>query len=140
MKNKLTESLIVSASNLFELYRSAHAYHINVMGPTFKQDHDFLSDLYNSFNAHFDSVSELIRIEDDFLPGDFASKSIISSPISTSRSDMLSDIARGIEICIASLKSAHKEATKTNSIGTFTTLETVIEAMSKSLWMVKSSI
>lgn len=139
--SKLTEELAKAAGNLFELYKRTHLHHFNVTGKTFKQDHSFLGDLYEEFNGHFDSVSELIRIEGEFVPVDFQSKAVLPA-LSTSydRVSTFQDVLMSMQIAIASLTSAHKEAADANSIGTFTTLETIIESMQKSRWMVQSSL
>lgn len=136
--SKLTEELIKASANMFELYKKTHVHHFNVTGTTFKQDHDFLGDLYEDFNSHFDSISELVRIEGEKMPHDFQSQAVIIESSVDSRDDIFRDVLTGIGITLASLTSAHAEATKENSIGTFTTLETIIESMKKHQWMVRS--
>lgn len=139
--SKLTEELVKAAGNLFELYKRTHLHHFNVTGKTFKQDHSFLGDLYEEFNDHFDSISELIRIEGELVPTDFQSKAVLPSNKNSSDHDgIFQDVLMSMQIAIASLTSAHKEAIAANSIGTFTTLETIIESMQKSRWMVQSSL
>lgn len=140
MKQKFKSSLVSAAANMFDLYKKSHIYHINVTGTTFSQDHAFLGELYAQFSANFDAIAELIRIEGDLLPSDFESSSIISRSDQKNRDSMFSDILQSIGIAIASLENAHAEAIKENSIGTFTTLETIIEGMVKSRWMVQSSL
>lgn len=136
----LTSKLIVASANMFDLYKKTHVYHINVVGNTFAQDHAFLGDLYGQFNGHFDSIAELIRIEGEKLPIDFDSSSVLSIGTSGDRDAMFRDVLLGIHMCVAALTDAHTEATTQKSIGTYTTLETVIEAMQKSMWMVSSMV
>ncbi|HET8685557.1 MAG TPA: ferritin-like domain-containing protein [Methanosarcina sp.] len=139
--SKLTEELVKAAGNMFSLYKRTHLHHFNVVGKTFKQDHSFLGELYEQFNDHFDSISELIRIEGQFVPSDFQSKAVLPAlSVSYDRDAIFKDVLMSMQIVIASLNSAHKEAIDENSIGTFTTLETIIESMQKSRWMVQSSL
>lgn len=138
--SNLTDKLIAASANMFELYKKTHVYHINVVGKTFVQDHAFLGDLYEEFNGHFDSISELVRINGITLPYDFESKSVLSSGTAEDRDSMFSDILLGIHTCIAALTNAHTEAVDAKSIGTFTSIETIIESLEKTVWKVQSSI
>lgn len=137
----LTLKLHKAASNLFALYKRTHIHHINVTGPTFKQDHAFLGDLYEQFNDIFDSTAELIRIEGESFKVDMDTESVLPGEFSASdRTKIFKDVLVCLEIVLESLKHAHEAAVKDNSIGTFTTLETSIESLVKSLWMLKSSL
>ncbi|HET8689210.1 MAG TPA: ferritin-like domain-containing protein [Methanosarcina sp.] len=137
---KLVKELVKSCGNMFDLYKKTHLHHFNVTGQTFKQDHSFLGDMYEDFNDHFDSIAELIRIEGEFVPGDFQSQSVIPENNTKDRNAIFKDVLSSIQITLASLNSAHEEAIKVNSIGTFTTLENIIESMKKTEWMVRVSI
>jgi starvation-inducible DNA-binding protein len=138
---QLIDALHKSAGNVFETYKRTHIHHVNVEGPTFKQDHDFLGELYEQFNEIFDTIAELIRIEDSIFKYDFENLSVIPDDFSSSdRTKIFNDILMCIDLCVASLYSSHEIAVKMNSIGTFTTIETIIESLKKTRWMVKSSI
>lgn len=137
----LTVKLQNAAGNLFSLYKRTHVHHINVVGPTFKQDHSFLGELYEQFNDFFDSTAELIRIEGEALDCTFESGSVLPEEFTTKdRTKIFEDILMCLEIVLSSLRSAHEEAVKVNSIGTFTALETTMESLVKTRWMIKSSI
>lgn len=139
--SELTNRLHKAAANLFALYKRTHVHHFNVTGPTFKQDHSFLGDLYEEFNDFFDSTSELIRIEGELFDSALEGQSVLPEDFTTSdRTKIFHDIYVCLDIVLASLKSAHEEAVKVGSIGTFTTLETTIESLMKTHWMVRSSL
>lgn len=137
----LTIKLQNATGNLFSLYKRTHIHHINVTGPMFKQDHSFLGDLYEQFNDFFDSTAELIRIEGESLDSNFDSNSVLPEEFTTNdRTKIFHDVLMSLEIVLSSLRSAHEEAVKVNSIGTFTALETTMESLVKTRWMIKSSI
>lgn len=139
--SELTSGLHKAASNLFALYKRTHIHHFNVTGSTFKQDHSFLGDLYEQFNDIFDSTAELIRIEGEIFDVDMDNESVLPDSFSTSdRTKIFKDVLVCLEIVLEAMKYAHESAVKENSIGAFTTLETSIESLMKSHWMINSSL
>ena len=53
-------------SNLLVGYVKLHNLHWNVVGINFKEVHEYLEELYDSFAAKFDAVAELQRMNGEF--------------------------------------------------------------------------
>lgn len=136
----IENSLITASANLFETYRRAHLYHINIEGSKFVEHHTFLKGIYESMIDRFDSCAERLRVEGYKLPGDFESKSTI---ISNDRGfddcmKMLEDLRLSILICIHSIREAREDAESIKSYGTVAAMESLIEQLSKDEWMIRS--
>lgn len=132
--------LITASANLFETYRRAHLYHINVDGANFVQYHEFLKDLYESIQSNFDDCAERLRVEGFKLPGDFESKSTIiaDSKDFNDCMKMFEDLRLSLLITIHSIKEARAEAERIESFGTVAAMESMIEQLSKKEWMIRS--
>lgn len=61
MKN--FNSLNVYLSNVAVLYVKLHNLHWNVKGPNFKSVHEYLEEIYDSFNEELDEIAELIIMQ-----------------------------------------------------------------------------
>lgn len=61
MKN--FNSLNVYLSNVAVLYVKLHNLHWNVKGPNFKAVHEYLEEIYDSFNEELDEIAELIIMQ-----------------------------------------------------------------------------
>lgn len=59
--SKLVENLTKLYASNFVLYYKAHAFHFNVQGPTFVQDHAMLEELYTFLWEQHDMLGEQIR-------------------------------------------------------------------------------
>lgn len=59
--SKLVENLTKLYASNFVLYYKTHAFHFNVQGPTFVQDHAILEELYTFLWEQHDALGEQIR-------------------------------------------------------------------------------
>lgn len=64
MNDKVFTSLNQYLSNLSVMYIKLHNLHWNVVGPDFKQVHEYLETLYDEVADTLDSVAELLKIHD----------------------------------------------------------------------------
>lgn len=64
----LVKHLIMLASLLKELETQSHLIHLNAEGPNFLELHAFLKERYEEHLGQFDTVAELVRSLDHFMP------------------------------------------------------------------------
>jgi DNA-binding ferritin-like protein len=65
---ELSAKLIGLASYTHQMYIQSHLIHLNVEGPLFLSIHELLKDQYELHIKQFDSLSELVRSLDYFMP------------------------------------------------------------------------
>lgn len=65
---RLARHLIMLASLLKELETQSHLIHLNAEGPNFLGLHAFLKERYEEHLGQFDTVAELVRSLDHFMP------------------------------------------------------------------------
>lgn len=65
---RLITQLIMLASHLKELETQAHLIHLNYEGDNFLEVHRFLKDQYEAHLEQFDTVAELVRSMDYWMP------------------------------------------------------------------------
>lgn len=65
---RLVKHLIMLASLLKELEVQSHLVHLNAEGPNFLELHAFLKERYEEHLEQFDTVAELVRSLDHFMP------------------------------------------------------------------------
>lgn len=67
-KDLLLQGLVRLAAFLKELETQAHLIHLNYEGSNFLSIHGFLKDQYESHLEQFDTVAELVRTMDMYMP------------------------------------------------------------------------
>jgi DNA-binding ferritin-like protein len=78
-----TEQLTQVFNDNFVAYFRSHAAHVNVMGRNFQSDHELLGGIYESLQEQIDTIGELLRSLDEFMPCDLE-EVIINSHIPSS--------------------------------------------------------
>lgn len=138
----LISNLRSAAANLQQMKLRTHVHHVNIKGKNFVSDHEYLGELYSDFDGYFDTVAELIRINQQQLTMSYLEESMIPTP--NTEFDYLDsvkifkDVLLCVGITLNSLYVAHSSATKENKIGTYTELETIIAALEKTRWKLES--
>lgn len=66
--SRLVRYLVMLAAVLKELETQAHLIHLNAEGPNFLELHRFLKKRYEKHLEQFDTVAELVRSLDHFMP------------------------------------------------------------------------
>jgi DNA-binding ferritin-like protein len=98
----------VFADNFVAYYR-AHVAHVNTQGRNFMSDHKLLGKIYEDLQGQTDSIAELLRTLQEFMPASLdsviSSSQIIDTDVSGSADDLLSLVRDDLE----QLKSCHEE-------------------------------
>lgn len=136
----LNNDLIKASANMFELYRLTHVAHFNVIDIGFAAHHSFLKDLYEQFNGFFDEISECIRINGNLVPTDFDKEHVIPLVDVTYDPESIFDhVHQHLAIVIAAVEAAWKSASEEKKLGIQFKLESIIQELYKTKWMIESS-
>jgi len=142
MNDELVESLKKAQATSFAFYLKAHNYHWNVEGPDFAQYHDFLSDLYAEVFSAVDTIAELIRTLDAYVPGSFSrfqELSTIEDELSVPKTlVMMSRLYTDNQRVLATLNGAYRIAEAADKFGISNAIQDRITAHEKHGWMLRS--
>lgn len=136
----LNQDLIKACANMFELYRLTHVAHFNVIDPGFASHHEFLKDLYEKFNGFFDDIGECIRINGETVPTNFSEEHVLPiDGVVTDPSSIFSHVFQHLAIVIAAVEAAWKSASEEKKLGIQFKLESIIQELYKTQWMLIAS-
>lgn len=136
----MKKDLVKASANMFELYRLTHVAHFNVIDVGFAAHHSFLKDLYEQFNGFFDDISECIRIDGSLVPTDFDKEHVIPLvDVEYDPKTIFDMLAKHLAIAIAAVEAAWKSAYEEKKIGIQFKLESIIQELYKTKWMLEAS-
>ena len=138
--------MLVAFANNFTFYLKAHNYHWTVSGETFKQDHEFLGEIYSESQEAIDGYAEQLRRIGAFPQGDIGeivkNSSIITAPLNEMREAnlMYLNLLADLEVIITYLQDTYDEAGKVREYGLQNFLAERIDAHRKQQWMLTASV
>lgn len=140
----LKETLIEVFSTNFMSYIHAHIAHVNVMGRNFVSDHKLLGKIYEDLQDQIDSIAELIRTVDEFMPHDLRSimdtSIILDYPVVGTADDLLQGVYSDLEELCESYKKLMAEADSEGHVEISNYAQDRILAINKHCWMLKSTL
>jgi DNA-binding ferritin-like protein len=96
-------------ANNFVAYFRAHVAHVNTQGRNFYSDHKLLGKIYENLQEQTDSLAELLRTVQEFMPTTLASviesSQITDMPCEGTADSLLEDVRADLE----QLKADHEE-------------------------------
>jgi DNA-binding ferritin-like protein len=96
-------------ANNFVAYFRAHVAHVNTQGRNFYSDHKLLGKIYEDLQDQTDSIAELLRTLQEFMPTTLASvmesSQITDMPCEGTADSLLEDVRADLE----QLKGDHEE-------------------------------
>jgi DNA-binding ferritin-like protein len=96
-------------ANNFVAYFRAHVAHVNTQGRNFYSDHKLLGKIYEDLQDQTDSLAELLRTVQEFMPTTLASviesSQVTDQPCEGSADSLLEDVRADLE----QLKGDHEE-------------------------------
>ena len=96
-------------ANNFVAYFRAHVSHVNLVGRNFMSDHKILGKIYEDLQEQTDSLAELLRTVQEFMPTTLASviesSQVTDMPCEGSADSLLEDVRADLE----QLKGDHEE-------------------------------
>ena len=144
--DKLIQCMMVAFANNFTFYLKAHNYHWSVSGETFKQDHEFLGEIYTTANENIDGYAEQLRRIGAFPQGDIQeivrNSSVIDAPLNqmTEARLMYLNLLADLEIIVSYLQDAYDEAGSVREYGLQNFLAERIDEHRKQQWMMTASV
>ena len=144
--DKLIQCMMVAFANNFTFYLKAHNYHWSVSGETFKQDHEFLGEIYTTANENIDGYAEQLRRIGAFPQGDIQeivrNSSIIDAPLNqmTEARLMYLNLLADLEVIVSYLQDAYDEAGSVRDYGLQNFLAERIDEHRKQQWMMTASV
>lgn len=144
--DKLIKCMLTAFANNFTFYLKAHNYHWTVSGETFKQDHEFLGEIYGTAQDNIDGYAEQLRRIGAFPQGDIKeivkNSSIIDAPLNemTESNLMYLNLLADLEVMVSYLQDTYDEAGKVREYGLQNFLADRIDEHRKQQWMLTASV
>lgn len=136
----LTEKLKDLLATVFVYYYKAHAFHWNVVGSTFSQDHAFFAEIYEDAHGSVDVLAEHVRILGGYPQVSLAR--IIQTSVVTEESNipdrvvMFRALQSDNQLVLSKLKEVCALAEGANEKGLCNYLEERIDIHSKFSWQI----
>lgn len=128
----------------FVAYFRSHVAHVNIVGRNFHGDHALLGEIYEDLQAQIDTLGELLRSIDEFMPDDIYGV-VDTSEIPTDAINGKSDVLLSrVYDDILSLKACYEElmtvADEEEHKEIANYAQERILALAKFAWMLKSTL
>jgi len=138
------EQLTQVFNDNFTTYFRSHVAHVNIMGRNFASDHKLLGKVYEDLQSQIDSIAELIRTLDGFMPNELMeviqSSHIPSFPIDGSAETLISEVRDDLE----HLKSCYEDLIKVSEDEGHDEIANYAQdrvlALAKHIWMLKATL
>lgn len=139
----LIQCILTAFGNNFTFYLKTHNFHWTVMGPDFKQAHEFLEEIYTDAQESIDAYAEQLRRIGAFPKGDF--RDIVNNSMLLDSTETLTDpmaiytvVLADVETIISYLQDAYDEAGAVREYGLQNFLAERIDAHRKQQWMLNA--
>ena len=99
--------------NNFTAYYRSHVAHVNIMGRNFASDHKLLEGIYEDLQGQIDTIAELLRTLDEFMPTEIQfvlNESTIGTGIFDGDSE---DLLAGVQDDLETLKGFYEDLMET---------------------------
>ena len=131
----------VFADNFVAYFRS-HVAHVNIVGRNFVSDHKLLQKIYEDLQGQIDTIAELLRSMDEFMPNQLSkvtdTSHIMDSPLDGDSDYLLTAVYDDIE----HLKGCYEELIKVGNLEGYDHISNYAQdrvlALSKFCWMLRS--
>jgi starvation-inducible DNA-binding protein len=133
----------VFADNFVAYFRS-HVAHVNIVGRNFVSDHKLLQKIYEDLQGQIDTIAELLRSMDEFMPNQLSkvtdTSHIMDSPLDGDSDYLLTAVYDDIE----HLKGCYEELIKVGNLEGYDHISNYAQdrvlQLSKFCWMLKSTL
>lgn len=138
------EQLTQVFNDNFTTYFRSHVAHVNIMGRTFHSDHELLGGIYEDLQTQIDTIAELLRTLDGFMPNELIevvkNSHIPSFAIEGSSDELLKEVKDDLQHlkgCYEMLMEVAEEE-EHDEIANYA--QERILALAKHVWMIKSTL
>ena len=145
MVKKFETSLNKYLSDVMLMYVKLHNLHWNVVGINFKAAHEYIEELYDSFNEMYDEIAELLKMK-DLVPLSTMKDYLATSSIEEiankdySVAEAISIIIEDFNFMKAEAEAIRKEADEEDLYDIVGMLEDNLGFYNKALWFMKSMV
>jgi DNA-binding ferritin-like protein len=138
------EQLIQIFKNNFVVYFRSHAAHVNITGRNFQSDHKLLQGVYERRQAEIDTIGELLRTMQEFMPCDIT-EVVYESTIPTDAIEGKADkLLETVMMDLEHLLNDYKELITIASLEDLEEISNYAQDqaldLEKSIWMIRSTI
>lgn len=140
---KLIEAMKRLFATNYQYYVKAHGFHVNVVGPDFKQYHDLFGEVYEFADDANDSIGEQLRVLEAIAP--FSLKRIMELgriKDSTERPEamkMIKDLLADSQIVMDHYEEVHDMAVENKVYGLINFIEGQMDMLGKVMWKLRST-
>jgi len=144
--DKLIKMMLTAFANNFTFYLKAHNYHWTVSGETFKQDHEFLKEIYELAQGNIDGYAEQLRRIGAFPQGDIKeivkNSSIIDAPLNEMKEAnlMYLNLLADLDSMITHIQDTYDQAGTVREYGLQNFLAERIDDHRQQQWMLTASV
>ena len=138
------EQLTQTFNNNFVAYYRSHVAHVNILGRNFYSDHKLLQKIYEDLQDQIDTIAELLRSIDDYMPceiQDVLNQSEISTAIFEEDSD---GFLEGVKSDLELLKGTYEELMAVAEVEGHEEIanssQDRILALAKFIWMIDATL
>ena len=128
----------------FVAYFRSHIAHLNIMGRTFQEDHEFLGEVYADLQGQIDTIGELIRtfaeLVDDSIDAVVETSSVLPLPIAGSADVLLGEVKTDLETLRSSYRELIDIADAEHELHISNYAQDRVLALSKFIWMLDSTL
>jgi DNA-binding ferritin-like protein len=133
----------IFCDNFVAYYRS-HVAHVNIIGRNFYSDHKLLQKIYESLQEQIDTIAELLRTLDEFMPMEVQNvlnESHVSTGIMDGNSETLLD---NVLVDLEHLKAEYEALVSISTEEDYDEIANYAQdrvlALAKQIWMIRSTL
>jgi DNA-binding ferritin-like protein len=138
------EQLTQVFNDNFTTYFRSHVAHVNIVGRNFRSDHELLGGIYEDLQSQIDTIGELIRTLDGFMPNSLeeviTDSHILTYSMEGSSESLLEEVRSDLEhlkICYEELMTI-SENEGHEEIANYS--QDRILALAKHIWMLNATL
>ena len=128
----------------FTAYFRSHVAHVNITGRNFRSDHELLGGIYEDLQSQIDTIAELLRTLDEFMPSslnEVIDKShIMSYDLEGDSKTLLTDVKDDLE----HLKECYVELMEVSELENHQEIANYAQdrilALGKFIWMLSATL
>lgn len=128
----------------FVAYFRSHVAHVNIMGRNFTSDHQLLGGIYEELQDQIDTIAELLRslqaFMPDNIPGVVSHSEIAADAIGGSSEDMLADVRSDLDQLKMCYEELIRVATDEGHDEIANYAQDRVLSLAKHIWMLDSTL
>ena len=139
-----TEQLTQVFYDNFVAYYRSHLAHANIVGRNFASDHELLGGIYESLQAEIDTIGELLRTLQEFMPDSIdevlQNSNLPIGGLSGSSRELLEAVYDDIELLKGEYEDLIRVSTDEGHDEIANYAQDRVLALSKQCWMLRSTL